>query len=481
MSQSLALKIIPFLDVHLIFPLLEFLEQNEIYPKQQVQLAAFELSKKTKMLNFQKEKQELVGMTTTIDYQKEEKEIMDQMQNYKQVCEPLLTKLKDYNQNKDNIKETLQVYLSNDTRINHEMLDKLYDYAKFIYETGDYETAAALLADVKQLYEYNVDKAYLSAWGKLASELMCKEWESASAALNELKDLMENRFQQLLQHERTSANTATTASVTAPMTKVGPGIKSVELDLINARCWFIHWSLFVAFFDQSNSYKALLDLFFPPVGTPHSQHTHTDLTSNKYISALFQSGCGYILRYLAITIILRKRNKVYLNALVKFMEQHLIIRSDFQQQDELLSDPVIQFIYQLCVTHDFKAAHEALLASESIVKNDYFTHSHVKEFMNQGKNMIFESYAKVSHSFAYGESSKIDLPLDEEFINSAVNALKLQTQVQLESEQHRVTVKKTLPNIYQQILERTEDSANKTISISNGAKNLQAQRQSKEK
>ncbi|KAF0985228.1 hypothetical protein FDP41_000267 [Naegleria fowleri] len=479
MNQSLALKIIPFLDVHLMFPLLEFLEQNEIYPKQQVQLAAYELSKKTKMLDFQKKKQEELGSEaniTPIDYQKEEKEILDQIENYKQVCEPLLTKLKEYNQNKESIKESLQVYLSGDSRIKPEMLDKLYDYAKFIYETGDYETAAALLSDVKQLYgEVNIDKAYMTAWGKLASELMCKEWESASAALNDLRELMENRFQQMLQHERSSANAAasSTAPVTTPITK--SGVKSVELDLINARCWFIHWSLFVAFFDQANGYKVFLDLFFPyPAGTSHPQ---TDLTSNRYISALFQSNSSYILRYLAVIIILKKRNKTYLNGLVKFMEQHLIIRSDFQQQDELLSDPVIQFIYQLNVNHDFKAAYETLITCENILKNDYFTASHVKEFMNQGKNMIFESYAKVSHVFAYGDASKTDFPLDEEFITSAINSLKIQATV--DSEHHRVTVKKHLPNIYQQILERTEESAQKTHNIAVNVKNLQAQRQSK--
>jgi len=428
------------------------------------------------MIHFQKKKQEELGATTSIDYEKEEKEILDQIENYKQVCEPLLSKLKEYNQNKDNIKDSLQIYLSNDSRITTDMLDKLYEYAKFIYETGDYETAAALLSDVKQLYgEINIDKAYLSAWGKLASELMCKEWESAAGALNELKDLMENRYQHMLQHERTTS--ATVAAPVTPITKNGPGVKSVELDLINSRCWFIHWSLFVAFFDQQNGYKTFLDLFFPY--QPGTTHPQTDLTSNRYISALFQSNCGYILRYLAVIIILKKRNKTYLNALVKFMEQHLIIRSDSQQQDELLSDPVIQFIYQLNVNHDFKAAYETLSTCEAVLKNDYFTSTHVKEFINQGKNMIFDSYAKVSHSFAYGESSKTVFPLDEEFINNAINTLKLQANV--DTEAHLVTVKKNLPSIYQQILDRTEETASKTLNISINAKNLQAQRQSKEK
>ncbi|KAL9656984.1 hypothetical protein ABK040_007072 [Willaertia magna] len=487
MSQ-LALKIVPYLDLHLVFPVLEFLEQNEIYPKASVQKTIYELSKKTKMIDYQKKKQPTTTLetsttnnnTTTSEeqYESQKKEIFKQIEQMKQTCSPLLTKLKEYNENKDNSsnqnKQEIKNYIFQDNVITLEMLDKCYDYSKILYDSGDYELSAALLTDVKQLYiELNlIDKAYQSVWGKLASEIMCKEWDASANALNELKELMENKFSSMLTHERNLKLGSSSGANGSLHQGLGLGnqvsggvssgvttIKAVELELINARCWFLHWSLFIAFFYAQNGYNSFLELFFGNLsagGMTSAQNY--DLSSNRYISALFQSNCTYLLRYLAIIIILKKRNKNYLNSLVKFLEQHVVV--DTKDDNTLLSDPVIQFIYQLYVNFDFKKAHDVLLTCENVLKNDYFTNSHTKDFMNQAKNMLFDSYCKVSHAFPKENPM---FPIDEDMLNNALNSSKI-AQQQL-NEKSIMAVKKNLPNAYLQVLEKTDAIMNKTNTL----------------
>ena len=51
-EYDLTKTIIPYCDRHLVFPLLAHLEQNELFPVEQVQAAQYELAKETNMVDY---------------------------------------------------------------------------------------------------------------------------------------------------------------------------------------------------------------------------------------------------------------------------------------------------------------------------------------------------------------------------------------------------------------------------------------------
>jgi translation initiation factor 3 subunit E len=49
---DLSQKIIPYLDRHLAFPLLAYLTETGLFPDEEVQVAQYELARKTNMVDF---------------------------------------------------------------------------------------------------------------------------------------------------------------------------------------------------------------------------------------------------------------------------------------------------------------------------------------------------------------------------------------------------------------------------------------------
>lgn len=51
-DYDLTTKIIPYLDRHLVFPLLNFLSESEVFPAEQLIRAQYELAKETNMVDY---------------------------------------------------------------------------------------------------------------------------------------------------------------------------------------------------------------------------------------------------------------------------------------------------------------------------------------------------------------------------------------------------------------------------------------------
>lgn len=61
-----------------------------------------------------------------------------------------------------------------------EMIDNLYEFGNFQYSYGNYPAAADLLYQFRILSTDN-DKCDAATWGKLASEILSTNWDSAVA------------------------------------------------------------------------------------------------------------------------------------------------------------------------------------------------------------------------------------------------------------------------------------------------------------
>merc|ERR1712001_734307 len=131
-------------------------------------------------------------------------------------------------QNRDS--KNLIDYLIQNHDFKVEMIDKCYEYAKCLYETGNYGDAAKFLY-IHRILVQPTDKNYLNGiWGKLASEILMQNWDTA------LEDL--KRLQQFIDESTFGSS----------------------LQTLQQRTWLIHWSLFV-FFNHQKGRDLIIDLF----------------------------------------------------------------------------------------------------------------------------------------------------------------------------------------------------------------------------
>merc|ERR1739844_550513 len=205
-------------------------------------------------------------------------------------------------QNRDS--KQLIDYLVQNHDFKIEMIDKCYEYAKCLYETGNYGDASKFLY-IHRILVQPTDRNYLNGiWGKLASEILMQNWDTA------LEDL--KRLQQFIDESTFGSS----------------------LQLLQQRTWLIHWSLFV-FFNHPKGRDLIIELF---------------LYQKQYLNAI-QTTCPWILRYLSTAVIINKNSRRnVMKDLVKVI----------QEESYTYRDPITSFIEDLYVNFDFKGAQQKL-------------------------------------------------------------------------------------------------------------------------
>jgi translation initiation factor 3 subunit E len=68
-----------------------------------------------------------------------------------------------------------------------------YDYAKAMYECGDYYNTSRYLSHYLLLVDPASDEAFSALWGKYAAELLTTNWEGATRSLQRLREAIESR------------------------------------------------------------------------------------------------------------------------------------------------------------------------------------------------------------------------------------------------------------------------------------------------
>lgn len=158
------------------------------------------------------------------------------------------------------------------------MIESLHKLAKYRYECGNYSVSTSYLYFCMLVLPQN-DKNFLSVlWGKLASEILVQNWESALEDLNKLREYID-----------TSPN----------------HFGGNSLQLLQQRTWLIHWSLFV-FFNHAMGRELIIEMF---LYRPH------------YLNAI-QTMCPHILRYLATAVIINRGRRSALKDLVKVIYKY---------------------------------------------------------------------------------------------------------------------------------------------------------------
>jgi translation initiation factor 3 subunit E len=73
--------------------------------------------------------------------------------------------------------------------------------------------------------------------------------------------------------------------------------------------------------------------------------------------------------------------------------------------------PFPQFLQCLYVNFDFDGAQKKLQACRAVVENDYFLNRFTERFMEEGRQLIFETYCRIHHKI---DISMLGVKLGEE-------------------------------------------------------------------
>ncbi|CAN8025243.1 unnamed protein product [Ixodes persulcatus] len=226
-----------YIDRHMVFPLLEFLQNKNIYDEDDLIKAKLGLLGNTKMVDFNIEVFQMCYPNVPVPQEMTERraEVVHDFMTQKVETLPLIEACQDEKtfsliQSSRDSRQTLDLLMKNFSGIRPEMVDSLYKYAKLQYESGNYSGAGECL----YLHRFLIspqDPNYLNnLWGKLGSEILMQNWELALDELTRLREYID-------QHNFPSA-----------------------LQSLQQRTWLIHWSLFV-FFNHTKGRDLIIDLF----------------------------------------------------------------------------------------------------------------------------------------------------------------------------------------------------------------------------
>lgn len=353
-QYTLLPKLIPYLDRHLVFPLLNFLEEQtpEDEPITEITELKFRLLKATNMSDFVGD---LYAQLNNLDdkpaeYTKKRDEVLERRRIFEEETEKIQNLLSDSDviNNLRSDKTSNMNYLKENHGVTQQMVDQLYEFGQFQYSCGDYSSASELLYQFRILSTDN-DKVNAATWGKLACDILTVNWESAMEEVMKLKESIDTR------------------------------LFNNPLAQLQHRTWLIHWSLF-PFFNHDPAREALTELFFSPT----------------YINTI-QTSCPWVLRYLAAAVITNrnrpgsKANFMYGNYQKQLKDLVRIVR---QEQYEY-NDPVTLFVKALYVDFDFEEAQKRLSEADEILRADFFLVATSESFLDAARHLISESYCKI--------------------------------------------------------------------------------------
>ncbi|KAI1935000.1 eukaryotic translation initiation factor 3 subunit E [Ophidiomyces ophidiicola] len=405
-------KLIPYLDRHLAFPLLEFAstqEEEDDATVDEITKAKYELLKQTNMTDYVASLWQEINNSDTIpeEFVKKREEVVLKLQQYVDESSKITELLQD-----DNIVGNLRSDKAANLKFLEEhgatidMVNILYDYGRFQYSCGSYGNAAELLYQFRVLSTDN-DKVASATWGKLASEILTTNWEGAMEEVQKVKDSIDTR------------------------------LFNNPLGQLQHRTWLIHWSLF-PLFNHDAARDVLTDLFFSPA----------------YINTI-QTSCPWILRYLTAAVI-TNRQRVHKNSSLYQKQLKDLIRIVRQEEYEY-HDPITDFVKALYIDFDFEEAQKKLGEAEEVLRSDFFLVAAADAFVESARHLISESYCKIHQRIDIKDlSTRLGLSQDEgeKWIVNLIRDTRVDAKI--DYKEGTVLMNHPPQSVYQQVIEKTK-------------------------
>ncbi|KAI8368014.1 eIF3 subunit 6 N terminal domain-containing protein [Choanephora cucurbitarum] len=401
-AQDLTLRMIPFLDRHLVFPLLEFLEVKEIYVLDDLLKAKYDLFKNSNMVDFVLDLYKKLHKTeeTPKEFAEKREKVLSQMEELRAKAQQVMNVLEKpeviaaLRQDKA---QNLQ-YLKDNYKFTDDSINILYEFGQFQYNCGDYGGAADYLYHYRVL-STDAERSLSATWGKMAAEILTGNWDAALEEMQKLREAIDQK------------------NFTSPVQQ------------LQQRTWLLHWSLFV-FFNHPKGRDGIVDMFLTP----------------QYINTI-QTSCPWILRYLATAVVTNKRRKNQMKELVKIIEQEV-----YEYQD-----PVTEFVAALFVRFDFEGAQKKLKECEDVLSNDFFLAATHEDFMESARQFISETYCRIHQKIDIEQMSQRLNLSQEEGEKWIVNLIRdTRVDAKIDFEENTVIMNTPITSVYQQVIERTK-------------------------
>jgi len=466
-TYDLTSLISPYLDRHMMFPLLEYIDSlistgSISYSSLDVAQARLELLQPTHMVDY--------AMDIYREVHGEDATIPSDMEDQKKGVFLELERLREGQMKFDDLcrNEDLRANLVNSNQWNLESLTSMttygitpetiatyYKFAKFNFDCGDYQQGRDMLENYISLHASppkqrkdgeggnhdnygaganastedektgNPGMYYLTSinntllqvlWGKLSCEILVEDWEEASIALIAVKTAIET---------------------------LSSSHKLTPLEALNQRTWLLHWSLFVFWNDASGKgLESMVDLF----------------TSEKYLQAV-TTNAPHLLRYLTAAVLLCKRRAAKKAGNNSNAEGRRLLRDliKVMQQCEY-SDPIVEFVDKLSVKFDFEAAQSHLARCETVLSSDFFLCKQTELFMEEARVFVFENYCRIHHKIdlkTLGDKLAMDRDRAERWIVDLIRNALLDAKI--DSEEGCVVMGTGSTNVYEQVMEKTKE------------------------
>eukprot|EP00559_Dactyliosolen_fragilissimus_P002746 CAMPEP_0184855858 /NCGR_PEP_ID=MMETSP0580-20130426/999_1 /TAXON_ID=1118495 /ORGANISM="Dactyliosolen fragilissimus" /LENGTH=530 /DNA_ID=CAMNT_0027350501 /DNA_START=250 /DNA_END=1842 /DNA_ORIENTATION=- len=479
-AWDLTSDVSPYLDLHMMFPLLEYVDSlistgAVDYSSSDVAAARLELLRPTHMVDYAMEiYSELHGEEAEIPEEMEiqKNKVFERLDELKNGCKAFEDLCHDEEKRNSLVLEgewnIAALSGKPELEITAEVVETYRQLSKFNFDCGDYRSANDMISNLLSLYAVaplpkdpneedddiddernnkdskqqnqqqnigNPNVYYLTTinpnllqilWGKLSCEILIEQWDEASIALNAVKLSIE----QLALTNKISA-----------------------LEALQQRTWLLHWSLFV-FWNNSGSkgLESMVELFF----------------TDKYLQAI-TTNAPHLLRYLTAAVLLCKRRvakSTSKDGRSSGAEARKLLKDLVRvMQNCEYTDPIVEFVDCLCVKFDFEGAQTKLAECELVLSTDFFLCKQTALFMEEARVFVFENYCRIHTKIdlkVLGDKLAMDQEAAERWIVDLIRNALLDAKI--DSEQGCVVMGNDTQSIHEQVMERTKD-----LNIRSGA------------
>jgi translation initiation factor 3 subunit E len=412
----------PYLDAHLMLPLLDALRDFDFYNKDEVTREKFAVVSRT---NMTEAAVDLLSEAKAQDGDAEKKSALEE--RGKKILAELdaesadVAKVRKFFADAATVTEIKQgnnmtlEYLANNHDISPEALNKFFLRAKFEYECGQYAQAEIMLNQYLSVSQPPSGLWLGALWGRLACHMLTSKWEETTADFQQIKDIIDNK-------------------------NIPP------VDQIRQRGWLLHWSLFVH------------------TNRPDGVDQLADLFAERPYSTTMENLCPWMLRYYTAAVILspsRRRNMLK------------DVLREIQEFSYLYSDPITQFLESLYKEFDFDVAQVKLAECQELIKQDFFLKNFLEKFTHEARVLICEMYCTIN--------KRVDLKLlatklqltEEEAEKWMVNMIRgsaagngIPLDAKIDSSEKQVLMSMPFKSSQQYVVEKTRDLTHRSSVLS---------------
>jgi translation initiation factor 3 subunit E len=368
----------------------------KIYPEEQILKARLEAASGTGLFEQIESLAEKLGVQLPSEHSARRNASREALDKLKNAAQPILAVLQNA-ELVERLQSEKKFTLSNlqEHNVNADTLEQLHSYARAVYESGNYASAAELLGAYRALA---ANAKAQTLWGKFAADILAHNNDAALDDFVALRDIIE-------------ASSAPAAEV------------------LQQRTWLLHWGLFVAF-AQAKARSAFIET---------AMH-------EKYLNAV-QINAPHLLRYLIVAAVTGKRRRQAIKELARLA----------QQESYHYADAVTQLLESLFVAFDFDEARRQLALSAAVLQDDVFAGACKDEFYTTAQELVFESYCRVHQRIdisVIAEQLALERGAAERLLVSLIRNAKLDAKI--DSSANTVVFGAQHSNVLQQIIDKTK-------------------------